>query len=73
MYLFTTKTCPNCKLTEKMLDEKGISYKELDAAENQDLVAEYDIMAAPTVILKKDDKVTKLAGYSDVSNFVRSL
>ena len=71
--VFTTKTCPNCKMTEKMLDEKGISYTEIDAATNQDLVAEYDVMAAPTVILKKDDKITKLASYAEVQNFMHQL
>ena len=41
-YLFTTKTCPNCKIAKEIL--KGEDYQIIDAEENQDLVRKYGIM-----------------------------
>ena len=35
IYLFTTKTCPNCKLAKEYL--KGINYLLIDAEENMDM------------------------------------
>lgn len=35
--LFVTKTCPNCKLAKRALDEAKISYDVIDAEENESL------------------------------------
>ncbi len=35
-YLFTTKTCPNCRIAKEIL--KGEDYQIIDAEENQELV-----------------------------------
>lgn len=32
--VYTTKTCPYCKLTKEFLDEKKTSYTEIDVAED---------------------------------------
>ncbi len=49
--LFTTKTCPNCKLAYRMLDHAGIAYEVMDAQEHEDLVKQYGIMQAPTLVV----------------------
>ena len=49
IYLFTTKTCPNCKIAKEIL--KGEDYQIIDAEENQDLVRKYGIMQAPTLVV----------------------
>jgi glutaredoxin len=49
--LFTTKTCPNCKVTKSVLDKNGILYDVIDAEENEDLCKKYDIMQAPTLVV----------------------
>ena len=36
--LFTTKTCPNCKLAKDSLEKANISYEVVDAGENEELV-----------------------------------
>ena len=38
--LFTTKTCPNCRLAKESLEKAHIPYEVVDAGENEELVAE---------------------------------
>ena len=40
MYLFTTKTCPNCKAAKEFL--KDMNYQIVDAEENEELSDKYD-------------------------------
>lgn len=50
--LFTTPTCPNCKMAEKIFEKKGIKYKIIDATQRQDLVEKYNISTAPTLLVE---------------------
>ncbi len=52
-YLFTTKTCPNCKLAKEYL--KNEKYVVIDAEENMELVQRYGIMQAPTLVVVNGD------------------
>lgn len=45
-YLFTTKTCPNCRLAKEYL--KNENYIPIDAEENAVLASKYGVMQAPT-------------------------
>ena len=56
-YLFTTKTCPNCKIAKEIL--KGEDYQIIDAEENQDLVRKYGIMQAPTLVVTDGTKAPR--------------
>ena len=67
--LFTTKTCPNCKIAKNMLDSSNISYTVIDAEENADLTAKYDIRQAPTLIVARNGGV--LEKYTNASNIKR--
>jgi ribonucleoside-triphosphate reductase len=49
--LFTTKTCPNCKLAKRFLDEANISYRVIDAEVETELAISYEVMQAPTLII----------------------
>lgn len=69
-YLFTTTTCPNCKIAVLTLDKAGISYKKLIAEENENLVNEYGIKQAPTLIVRKDNGFEKYSGVSDIKRFL---
>ena len=68
--LFTTKTCPNCPIAKKALDEAGIAYEVIDAAENKDLVKKYKIMQAPTLVIVADNGVEKIANASNIRDYV---
>ena len=67
IYLFTTKTCPNCKLAKEYL--KGINYLLIDAEENMELAAKYGVMQAPTLVVVQGDQVKKYVNASRIKQF----
>jgi ribonucleoside-triphosphate reductase (formate) len=69
IYLFTTKTCPNCKLAKKFLDKAGISYRVVDAEENLDLVENYGIRQAPTLVVIRNGNVLRYANASNIKKY----
>ena len=70
IYLFTTKTCPNCKLAKEYL--KGINYLLIDAEENMELAAKYGVMQAPTLVVVRGEQVKKYVNASRIKQFVDS-
>ena len=53
--LFTTKTCPNCKMAGRMLEKAGIAYELIDAQEQAQLSEQFAIMQAPTLVVVDQD------------------
>ncbi|MBR3839346.1 MAG: ribonucleoside triphosphate reductase [Clostridia bacterium] len=72
LILFTTKTCPNCKVAKTLLDNAGLTYTIIDAEENPDLVAKYGIRQAPTLVELTDAGAVKYANASNIKKFVES-
>ena len=71
IYLFTTKTCPNCKLAKEYL--KDINYILIDAEENMDLASRYGVMQAPTLVIVQGEQIKKYVNASRIKAFVDSL
>ncbi|HHX55049.1 MAG TPA: ribonucleoside triphosphate reductase, partial [Clostridiales bacterium] len=71
LYLFTTKTCPNCLFAREYL--KDNEYTELDADDNPEISSKYSIMQAPTLVVVKDDEYTKYVGTSNIKTFTDSI
>ena len=69
-YLFTTKTCPNCKLAKEML--QGVDYILVDAEENKELVERYRIMQAPTLVVVNEGEFKKYVNASNIKKFVEN-
>ena len=69
-YLFTTATCPNCKIACSFLDKAGFKYEKLLANEHADLVNDFGVKQAPTLVVVKDGVVSKYAGVSDIKKFL---
>ncbi len=67
-YLFTTKTCPNCKLAKKYL--KNMKYVVIDAEENMELASKYGIMQAPTLVVVDGDNFKKYVNASNIKKYV---
>ena len=67
--VFTTKTCPNCKMAKMMLDKAGISYTAIDAEDNKDMTVSYGVKKAPTMLVPNGngydvyDNASKIKGY----------
>ncbi len=72
-YLFTTKTCPNCHLAKSILDDAGVSYRVVDAEENSDLVENYKIRQAPTLIVVHDGLISQFANASNIKKYAEEL
>ena len=67
--LFATPTCPNCKAAAMFLDKAGVSYEKLMANDNPELVKEYEIKQAPTLVVINDGKVEKYVNLSNIKAF----
>ena len=48
--LYTTSTCPNCKMVKMMLDKAKLPYTVVVAEENKELFIANGIKQAPTLI-----------------------
>ena len=70
-YLFTTKTCPNCKLAKEYLKDE--SYVLIDAEENTELAQRYGVMQAPTLVVVNGDKVRKYANASNIRKYAETM
>lgn len=66
-YLFTTKTCPNCKLAKEYL--KGVNYVAIDAEENIELAGRYGVMQAPTLVVVNGDGHKKYVNASNIKKY----
>ena len=69
-FLFTTKTCPSCKIAKEFLKDE--QYQVVDAEENPELSDAYGIMQAPTLVLVKDGEIRKFVNASNIKKYVDS-
>ncbi len=70
--LFTTKTCPNCRLAKQFLDKKGIKYEVVDAEENPELCKEYGVKMAPTLVAFTRGEAKTITNASNIKAFADS-
>ncbi|MCL2253509.1 MAG: ribonucleoside triphosphate reductase, partial [Lachnospiraceae bacterium] len=66
-YLFTTKTCPNCKIAKEYLS--GIPYMTIDAEENIELAVRYGVMQAPTFVVVSGDETEKYVNAANIKKY----
>ena len=50
--LFTTRTCPNCRQAEALLQRAGVPYQKVVAEESPDLTTRYGVRQAPTLVVQ---------------------
>ena len=67
-YLFTTSTCPNCRMAKKMLE--GEELEIIDAEQNPELVKQYGIRQAPTLVITDGAQVKKYVNASNIQKYV---
>ena len=67
--LFTTKTCPNCKIAKQMLEKAGISYENLYADEHKEEALSLGINQAPTLVVGGN----KYKGVPEIKKYIDSL
>ena len=69
LILFTTKTCPKCRMAKMFLDQAGIMYDTLLAEENAELSKTYGVKEAPTLVVIKGDSFEKVSNPSNIKAF----
>jgi ribonucleoside-triphosphate reductase len=67
--LFTTKTCPNCRLAKEYL--KDMDYVTIDAEENSQLAVEYGVMQAPTLVIVTGQHSQKYVNVSNIKKYAQ--
>jgi ribonucleoside-triphosphate reductase len=71
VFLFTTKTCPNCKYAKELL--KDYPYADIDAEDNAELARTYGVMQAPTLITVDNGSFKKYAGAGAIKVFTEQM
>lgn len=66
--IYSTTTCPYCKMLKEYLDQKGIEYKEKlvdqdDAAREEMVNISGGFLGVPYTVIKKDGKEEKIVGF----------
>ena len=60
--LFSTETCPNCKLACGKMDAAGVVYDKLLVSQNEALTKQFDIMQVPTMVVVTENGCDKFCG-----------
>ena len=68
--LFTTPTCPNCKMAKKILADNGFDVKIVDATADPELAKKYGVAKAPTMLVNVDGKLAVYDNVSAIKKFV---
>lgn len=70
-YLFTTKTCPNCSLAKKYL--QNVDYTVVDAEENMELAVRFGVRQAPTLVIVAGQSEQKYVNVSNIRKYAELL
>lgn len=60
LYLVATRTCPNCKYAVQLLQKADIEYHGIFAEEHPEIVEQFQIMQAPTLLEVSEDGATNV-------------
>lgn len=70
--LFSSKTCPNCKIAKMMLDKANIAYKVIDAEEMTDETLAYHVKKAPTLVVPNGEELDYYDNASEIKRYIES-
>ena len=70
IYLFGTKTCPNCAMAKKLLEKDKVKYQFIDAEENVALTKECNVTSAPTLVVIKKGKSENIINLSNIKKYL---
>ncbi len=71
--LFTTPTCPNCKMAKVLLGNANIDYDLIDATKEKELCQEMGIKNAPTLVIPSGDMQTVFDNVSEIKKYIEGL
>ena len=73
LILFTTATCPNCRMAKTFLDRAGLLYDVVIANEEPELTRKYGVRQAPTLVAISGETAEKVVNVSNIRRFIDEL
>lgn len=70
MTIFTTKTCPNCKMAKMLLDKANMSYDVVDAEDQKEITVQYGVKKAPTLLVPTANGIEVYENVSNIKKFI---
>lgn len=70
VYLFTTKTCPNCTLAKQWMKEADIPFTLIDAEEEMELTKKHQILQAPTLVVCENSNYKAYRNASEIRKYI---
>ncbi len=72
VYLFATKSCPNCKAMAQLLDRAGISFEKIYVEDNEDLARALGLRQAPTLVEVKAGNAEKFVNVVAIKTYIQN-
>ena len=70
--LFTTKTCPNCKMAKQMLAKANIEYQPIDAVDDKEVAQKFGVKKAPTLLVPNGKSFDSFDNASKIKAYITS-
>lgn len=64
--LFTTSTCPNCRIIKEVLAKRSVDYTEVNVEEHLELAKQFGLTQAPTLVVHTGDTYHLFAGVDQI-------
>ena len=71
--LFTSPTCPNCKMAKMILDREGFEYQTIDAYSQKEVAQKYGVTKAPTMIVNYKGEQLVIDNVSDIKKYIEGI
>ena len=71
-YLYTTATCPNCRIIKPILEKAGISFEERDVEQYLREATALGLTQAPTLVVQGDPPAV-YAGVAKIKAFLKQM
>ncbi len=71
--LFTTKTCPNCRMAKALLKVADVKYTCIDAEEQKDLTIKFNVKKAPTLLVPNGSGFDRYDNASEINRYIEGL
>ena len=71
--LFTSPTCPNCKMAKMLLEKANYQYQLVDAVENKELAIKFQVKKAPTLFVPTEEGYDVFDNVSDIKKYIEGL
>ena len=73
LILFTTRTCPNCRMAKTFLDRAGLVYDVVVADEDVESTRMYGVKQAPTLVAVTGNEVERIVNVSNIRRYTDEL